>query len=94
MSPQPRQSASVPVHKIRRCPKCGAVTDRVSHCFKKGRPMFPQTDTDTMTEPCEVVERAPFVEALALMRGDGSLDTTTYYRVLELITPWEGDEDG
>jgi hypothetical protein len=52
---------------LRRCPKCGAITDRVLHCFEKGHPMFPQTDNDTMTVPCRVVA---LNDVLAFLRGD------------------------
>jgi hypothetical protein len=42
-------------HETRRCPKCGALTDRLGHCFVKGPPLIPQLDTDTPTEKVEVV---------------------------------------
>ena len=41
---------------LRRCPKCGAITERSEHCFIAGHPSFPQTDRSTTTEPVEVVE--------------------------------------
>lgn len=85
LPPESGQS-SVPIHVIKRCPKCGAITERMGHCFVKGPPLIPQMDSDTTTERCEVIERAPFVAALALLRG-GALTDEAYYEVLRLITP-------
>jgi hypothetical protein len=48
-----------PVRTARQCPDCHAITDRIDHCFRRGHPMFPQTDESTMTVPVyvQVVER-------------------------------------
>lgn len=84
--------SEAPVHLLRRCPKCGAVTERTAHCHIKGPPLFPQMGSDTSTVPCEVVEREPFVAALAYMRGKGLIGDRAYRRVLGLITPFESEE--
>jgi hypothetical protein len=78
-------SSEVRQHRVMRCPKCGAVTDRVSHCFEKGPPLFPQMDDYTITEPCVVVERDALMERLNEMRAAGDLGRSAFYRIADLM---------
>jgi hypothetical protein len=72
------------VHKLRRCPKCGAVTERLGHCFLKGPPLIPQMDSDTPTEPCDVVILADviqwFIDRADSSYDDGNWDASDAYR--------------
>lgn len=54
------------VYRLRRCPKCGEVTERYGHCFVKGPPLIPQLDNDTPTEPCDVVVLHEVLDALTV----------------------------
>lgn len=64
------------VYNLRRCPKCGDVTDRFGPSFVKGPPLIPQLDDDTPTVPCEVVvlEDVRKVVREALLSFDGNWD--------------------
>ncbi|HWT25463.1 MAG TPA: hypothetical protein VN213_18305 [Solirubrobacteraceae bacterium] len=71
------------VRRTRRCPSCGELTDRLSHCFVKGPPMFPQLDSDTATEPVDVVVLSALPACVLVSDGKG---TVTPYMQSEAAT--------
>jgi len=78
--PEPRPG-EVPVVPIARCSEHGLHGHR-QECFVCGGEV----------EQVEFIDRAAFVVELATLRGYGLVENTTYYRILELITPMETDD--
>lgn len=80
------------IHALRRCPKCGEVTDQATHCFVKGPPLFPQLDDYTSTVPCDVVAledlRAAAVSEWIELIEQRGLDESAVIEVLNTVLVW------